>query len=126
MVSGAHSEPARGSDMDDRLVAVTAAPLLPWTRRRLVRAAVLAGLGWGSAGLLAACGAPGAAARQPGLARIGFLSGNVTPGSPETEAFRQGLRAAGYVEGRNARIEWRFSDRDELLPQRAAGLVDER
>ncbi|HEY7064651.1 MAG TPA: ABC transporter substrate-binding protein [Chloroflexota bacterium] len=99
-------------------------PAPGWTRRRLLRAAGTARLGLGGAALLAACGAARPTGQQPRhLARIGFLSGNVAPGSPETEAFRQGLRALGYVEGRNAAIEWRFAERDDQLPQRAAELV---
>src|SRR5919202_1371322 len=95
-----------------------------WTRRRLLQAAGAAGLGLGGGTLLAACGAARPTGQGPSrLARIGFLSGNVAPGSPETEAFRPGLRALGYVEGRNAAIEWRFAERDDLLPQRAAELV---
>ena len=65
-------------------------------------------------------------AQQPGkVARIGYLS----PGSPTTftrfdEAFRQGLRELGYVEGQNIVIEYRWAERrDERLPDLAAELV---
>jgi putative tryptophan/tyrosine transport system substrate-binding protein len=98
-----------------------------WSRRRLLRGVALVGLGAGGAALLAACGGTRPAGRGPsGVARVGFLSGNVAPGSPETEAFRQGLRALGYVEGRNVAIEYRFTERDDLLPQRAAELIGQR
>jgi putative ABC transport system substrate-binding protein len=40
------------------------------------------------------------------------------------EAFRQGLRDLGYVEGQNLVIEWRWAEeRDERLPDLAAELV---
>ena len=37
--------------------------------------------------------------------------------SPSMEAFRQGLRDLGYVEGQNLVIEWRWGEgREERLP----------
>ena len=40
------------------------------------------------------------------------------------EAFRQGLRELGYVEGQNLVIEYRYAEgRDERLPDFAAELV---
>ena len=40
------------------------------------------------------------------------------------EAFRQGLRELGYVEGQNLVIEWRWAEgREERLPDLAAELV---
>jgi putative ABC transport system substrate-binding protein len=40
------------------------------------------------------------------------------------EAFRDGLRERGYVEGRNLKLEWRFAEgHDERLPQLARELV---
>ena len=53
-----------------------------------------------------------AQAQQPtNVPRIGYLSSD----SPSTiavriEAFRQGLRELGYVEGKNIVIEWRFAE----------------
>jgi putative tryptophan/tyrosine transport system substrate-binding protein len=57
---------------------------------------------------------------------IGLLSFTRFPGEEalRIEAFRQGLRDLGYVEGRNLAIESRYSDgKDELLPALAAELV---
>ena len=65
-------------------------------------------------GLLATVllGTVSAQAQQPGrVPRIGFLAG-VSPSTipARTEAFRQGLRELGYVEGKNIFIEWRYAD----------------
>jgi len=67
-----------------------------------------------------------AEAQQPKkVPRIGFLS-SVLPSSISTrvEAFRQGLRELGYVEGKNIGIEWRYADgKPDRLPALAAELV---
>ncbi len=65
-----------------------------------------------------------ATAQQPEkVSRIGFLQ----PSSPPPallEAFRQGLRDAGYVEGQNILIEYRHADgKFERLSGLAAELV---
>jgi putative tryptophan/tyrosine transport system substrate-binding protein len=67
-----------------------------------------------------------AQAQQPRkMARIGYLN----PGDPfsrvyRTEAFRQGLKELGYIEGRNIIIEYRFAEaRPERLPELARDLV---
>jgi putative ABC transport system substrate-binding protein len=61
----------------------------------------------------------------PKVPRIGFLSVlSLTDNPYELEAFRQGLRELGYVEGQNIAIEYRFAGgRPELLPALAAELV---
>ena len=54
-----------------------------------------------------------AAAQQPGrVRRIGVLMGteeSEPEGQSRIAAFRQGLRALGWVEGRNIKIEYRWS-----------------
>jgi putative ABC transport system substrate-binding protein len=73
-------------------------------------------------GLLAA---PLAAEGQPaGKAwRIGFVRGSAPPAA-EVEAFRQGLRELGYVEGKNLDILFRWAEgRDERLPSLVAELI---
>ena len=67
-----------------------------------------------------------AEAQQPKkVPRIGFLSA-VSPStiSARLDAFRQGLRELGYVEGKNIVIEYRYAERKvDRLPALAAELV---
>jgi putative ABC transport system substrate-binding protein len=74
--------------------------------------------------LLAFC--VSAAAQQPTkVPRIGFLA-TVSPStlSDRVDAFRQGLRELGYVEGKSIVIEWRFAEnKADRLPGLAAELV---
>jgi putative ABC transport system substrate-binding protein len=56
--------------------------------------------------------------------RIGFLSLNLAPNPHLKEAFRQGLRDLGYVEGHNVVIEYRDAEgKLERLPALAAELI---
>jgi putative ABC transport system substrate-binding protein len=58
------------------------------------------------------------------VARIGFLAGNLASNPHLPEAFRQGLRDLGYVEGRNLVIEYRDAEgKFERIPALAAELV---
>jgi putative tryptophan/tyrosine transport system substrate-binding protein len=65
-------------------------------------------------------------AQQPTkVPRIGYLSGSgLSVLSSRIEAFRQGLRELGYVEGKNIIIEWRSAEgKFDRLPELAAELV---
>ena len=67
-----------------------------------------------------------AVAQQSGkLPRIGLLfTGESSPPSPNVEAFRQGLRDLGYVEGKNIVLEYRYAEgKIERLPHLAEELV---
>ena len=62
-----------------------------------------------------------AQAQQPSkIPRIGFLTGGGNPFS--FEAFRQGMRNLGYIEGENIVIEYRSAEGDQ---ERIPGLVTE-
>jgi len=77
-------------------------------------------------GLLALAGAAGA--QQPSAPRrIGVLLAIFSPESPEVQAFREGLRDAGYAEGRDVMIEWRSAVGDyQKVPALAADLVQSK
>lgn len=59
------------------------------------------------------------------VSRIGFLIGTSPSAvTSRTEAFRQGLRELGYIEGKNIIIEWRYAEgKVDRLPPLAAELV---
>jgi putative ABC transport system substrate-binding protein len=95
---------------------------MPYTRRRFIQGAGVAGLG-----LLAGCG------WLPGLGqttatrvhRIGSLSANPPSGvyTARVLAFRQGMHDLGYVEGQNLIIEQRYADHRDQFAESAAELV---
>jgi putative tryptophan/tyrosine transport system substrate-binding protein len=67
----------------------------------------------------------GARAQQSHASRIGvLLPGTPTSFAPRTQAFVEGLRDLGYVEGKTVAIEWKWGqDRVDRLPDLAAELV---
>jgi putative ABC transport system substrate-binding protein len=67
-----------------------------------------------------------AEAQQPTkVPQIGYLNaGSPSTNAARIEAFRQGLRELGYVEGKNIVIEWRHAEaKFDRLPALAAELV---
>ena len=67
-------------------------------------------------------------AQQPASPRrIGVLLVAFSLESKEAQAFRQGLRDAGYAEGRDVVIEWRSADGDYArIPELATDLVQRK
>jgi ABC-type uncharacterized transport system substrate-binding protein len=60
---------------------------------------------------LAMCGARPEAQQPAKVPRIGWLTGgSFSATADRVEAFRQGLRELGYVEGKNIVVEWRGAD----------------
>jgi putative tryptophan/tyrosine transport system substrate-binding protein len=86
-------------------------------RRELI-AAVGATVAWPLAGR----------AQQPAVPVVGILSsGSLSAFADLVNAFRQGLKEAGYIEGQNVAIESRWAEGHfERLPDLAAALVQRR
>jgi putative tryptophan/tyrosine transport system substrate-binding protein len=74
-----------------------------------------------------------ARAQQSAMPVIGYLSaGSLGPSTPQLTVFRQSLAEAGYVEGRNMTIDYRFAEgqydrlpalAEELVRRQAAAIV---
>src|SRR5438094_3368878 len=74
--------------------------------------------------ILLLTGFPAQAQQPTKIPRIGFLAVNPSGSSDRAQAFRQGMRELGYVEGKNIVIEWRDAEgKSERLPGLAAELV---
>ncbi len=75
--------------------------------------------------VLVVAGAVASAQQTTKVTPIGYLSGpSLSANAARIEAFRQGLRELGYVEGKNIVIEWRSADgKLDRLPALAAELV---
>jgi putative tryptophan/tyrosine transport system substrate-binding protein len=83
--------------------------------------------GWSSilvAILVLLFGVAAEAQQQAKAARVGFLMASSPGADARVEAFRQGLRDLGYIEGKNIAIEWRYAEGEEdRVPKLAAELV---
>ena len=66
-----------------------------------------------------------ARAEQSAIPIVGFLSTNQSAAVPHfTAAFREGLAEAGFIDGKNVTIEFRFAEqRLERVPALAMDLV---
>jgi putative ABC transport system substrate-binding protein len=75
--------------------------------------------------MLLALGLPVQAQQPKKIAKIGYLvPSNAAAHAPNLEAFRQGLRDLGYVEGKTFVLERRYAEgRFERLPELARELV---
>jgi putative tryptophan/tyrosine transport system substrate-binding protein len=67
----------------------------------------------------------GARAQQPAIPRVGWLNAGSREGyGASADLFNQHLKAAGYVEGQNVAIEYRFANNQyERLPELLADLI---
>ena len=67
---------------------------------------------------------PGMSQERDKVPLVGLLMINAAPDEPVVEAVRRGLRDAGYVDGRNVRIEYRVAHgREDRLATLAQELV---
>jgi putative ABC transport system substrate-binding protein len=74
-------------------------------------------------GLTVMSTAPGA--QQPKrMPTVGILfNGTPEEERERTEAFRDGLRAVGYIDGQNIKVEYRFAPRLQYVPEMVSDLV---
>jgi putative ABC transport system substrate-binding protein len=64
-----------------------------------------------------------ARAQQPAMPVVGFLRSD-SPAEGLVAAFRQGLKEAGFIEGQNIAIEFRWADNNpDRVPMLAAELI---
>jgi putative tryptophan/tyrosine transport system substrate-binding protein len=67
---------------------------------------------------------PAEAQQTKKVPRIGFLrGGSPSSNAAQREAFRQGLRALGYIEGQNITVEYRHTERLAEFPNLGTELV---
>src|SRR4030095_13289120 len=72
--------------------------------------------------VLLAVGVIATAQQATKIPRIGYLGSSAASNSARIEAFRQGLRELGYVEGKNIVIEYRYAEGE---PDRERALASE-
>jgi putative ABC transport system substrate-binding protein len=88
---------------------------------RMQRRKFIAGLGGAAAWPLLA------QAQRSAMPVVGYLSGNLPESDPAKRDFLKGLSEAGFVEGRNVAIEYRYArNAFDRLPELAADLVRRR
>jgi len=64
-------------------------------------------------------------AQQSKSPRIGYLTSSSSRSSHADQAFRQGLRDLGYIDGKNIIVDYRYADgKMDQLPKLAAELVE--
>src|SRR6266508_1261635 len=87
--------------------------------------------GWSSilvAAMLLAVAVVAEAQQTKKVSRVGFLLQRVSPTpttpDPFADAFRQGLRDLGHIEGKNILIEYRYAEgKRDRTPSQVAELV---
>ena len=79
----------------------------------------------GSGGLLLTAKVRSARAQQPAMPVVGFLDATIAADSVyRASAFRDGLKEAGFIDGHNVAIEFRWAENKlDRLPALAADLV---
>jgi len=81
-------------------------------------------IGFALGALLLALGFPAQAQQPTKILRIGYLTATRSTNLNRRDAFRQGLRELGYVEGKTIVIEYRYAEgKLDRLPALAAELV---
>src|SRR5262249_60745318 len=87
----------------------------PMRRREFITLLGGAAVGWPLAA---------SAQTQPKIPRVGYVFGSTPTAAKYIEAFRQGLRALGYVEGQTIALELRWAEgRVERMPKLVAERV---